>query len=83
MTHKIRNIYNNLKDSVYKGDIHNIHFAVAIRKGKVISPVGFNYLRTMVFGKANGVFHAEMNVSNYFKNLLLIPLGISSWERGA
>ena len=65
---KIYNIYNNLLDLPYKGDIAQCHFSVAITKGKIISPVSYNYCRTMVLGEMKGTIHAEMSTINNILN---------------
>ena len=62
---KIYNIYNNLKDLPYKGDINSQHFSVAMYKGKIISPISYNYLRTFALGTLKGSVHAEIStISN-------------------
>ena len=66
---KIYNIFESLKSSPYKGDIKCKHFSVAIRKGKIVTPVSCNYHRTNVFGKTRGTMHAEMNATNYLINM--------------
>lgn len=66
---KIYNIFNRIKDTTYIGDIDRSHFAVAIKKGKIISPVGYNYYRLKSLGILNGSLHAEMNVINYLVNM--------------
>jgi hypothetical protein len=68
VSNKINMIYNRLKDSKYIGNIRCRHFAVAIRGGKVVSPVSCNYYRTNVFGKIRGTIHAEMNSLSYVLN---------------
>ena len=67
---KITNIYNKLKLSPYNGTNRNQHFSVAIRGGKLITPVGNNYHRSKVFGMIRGTIHAEMNTLNYILNSL-------------
>lgn len=65
---KIYNIYNNLKDLPYKGDINSQHFSVAVYKGKIISPLSYNYLRTFSLGKLKGSVHAEISTINNVLN---------------
>jgi hypothetical protein len=65
---RVNTIFNNIKDSTYTGDLWCQHFAVGIRKGKIITPIMCNYNRTIVFGKISGSIHAEMNVINYLLN---------------
>lgn len=66
---KIYNIFNRIKDTTYIGDIQRHHFAVAIKKGKVISPVGYNYFRLKTLGILCGTIHAEMYIINYLVNM--------------
>ena len=66
---KIYNIFESLKYSPYNGDIKCKHFSVAIRKGKIVTPVSCNYHRVNVFGKTRGTMHAEMNATNYLINM--------------
>jgi hypothetical protein len=68
VSNKIKKIYNILKGSNYTGDHRCHHFAVAIRGGKVITPVSCNYYRINVFGTARGTIHAEMNSLSYVLN---------------
>ena len=65
---KIYNIYNNLVDTPYKGDISSQHFSVAVYKGKIISPISYNYLRTFSLGKLKGSIHAEISTINNILN---------------
>jgi hypothetical protein len=65
---KVYSIFERLKSSKYIGDIRCNHFAVAIRAGKLVTPVGYNYSRTMVFGEIRGTLHAEMNILSYIFN---------------
>lgn len=65
VSNKIVNIFNQLKNVPYNGTIRCRHFCVAIRNGKVISPVLCNYFRTYVFGKKRGTMHAEMHCLKY------------------
>ena len=66
MSNKINKIYHRLQQSKYTGDInHHHHFAVAIRNGKVVTPVSCNYARVYVFGKIRGSMHSEMSSLNY------------------
>ena len=66
---RIFEIFEQIKHTPYGGDVKlSRHFAVAIRKGKIITPVSCNYHRTYVFGKTRGTMHAEMNASNYVIN---------------
>ena len=57
-----------LKSTLYKGDIKRRHFAVVIRRGKMITPIAYNYHRMNVFGKTRGTMHAEMTATNYLVN---------------
>ena len=68
VSNKIYKIFENLQNTPYKGNIRCHHFSVAIRNGKIISPVGYNYYRTFVFGKKRGTIHAEMSILNYLLN---------------
>jgi hypothetical protein len=68
VSNKINQIFNRLRDSPYTGDLHNKHFAVAIRNGKQISPVICNYFRSNVFGKVRGSIHSEMGTVSYVLN---------------
>lgn len=68
VSNKINKIYTRLQTTKYKGSLRCQHFAVAIRGGKVITPVAYNYHRTYVFGKKRGTIHAEMNTLNYVLN---------------
>ena len=65
---KIYTFLEILKYAQYKGDIKRQHFAVAIRRGKIITPIAYNYHRMNIFGKIRGTMHAEMNVTNYLVN---------------
>lgn len=51
-----------MKISTYSGQLRCKHFSVAIRNGKVITPVLCNKYRTHVFGQVKGSMHAEMTV---------------------
>lgn len=68
VSNKIIRIFNRLKNTPYKGTLRCQHFAVAIRGGRVITPVSYNYHRTYVFGKKRGTIHAEMNSLKYLVN---------------
>lgn len=68
VSNKIIRIFNRLKNTQYKGTLRCQHFAVAIRGGRVITPVSYNYHRTYVFGKKRGTIHAEMNSLKYLVN---------------
>jgi len=68
ISNKINRIFNRLKNAEYTGDIRCKHFAVAIRGGKMISPVMCNQYRTIVFGKVKGTIHSEMNSLSYILN---------------
>ena len=68
ISNKINSIFNKLKSLPYTGDLHTHHFSIAIRQGKMISPVSCNYFRTYVFGKIRGTMHAEMGTLNYILN---------------
>lgn len=68
VSNKIIRIFNRLKNTQYKGTLRCQHFAVAIRGGRVITPVSYNYYRTYVFGKKRGTIHAEMNSLKYLLN---------------
>jgi hypothetical protein len=66
---KIMRIYDNLKNTPYTPkEIRCQHFAVAMQKGKIVSPVGINYHRVKVLKNTRGTMHAEMNVCNYILN---------------
>ena len=65
---KIYRIFDRLKNTPYNGTVSCKHFSVAIRNGKVITPVLFNYHRKYVFGTKRGTIHAEMNSLNYLMN---------------
>ena len=67
-SNKINNIFNNLKNSEYKGGMYYKHLSVVIRNNIVISPILCNYNRSYVFGKTRGTLHAEMNSLNYIIN---------------
>lgn len=67
-SNKITMIFNQLKNTPYKGTLRCRHFAVAIRGGRVITPVSYNYYRTYVFGKKRGTIHAEMDSLKYLLN---------------
>lgn len=68
VSNKINMIFSSLVNSEYNGNVHNHHFAVSIRNGKVISPVSCNYSRQYIFGKIRGTCHAEMSSLNYIIN---------------
>ena len=65
---KIYKIFSTLQNTPYKGTIRCHHFSVAIRGGKMITPVAYNDYRTNVFGKARGTIHAEMGSLHYLLN---------------
>ena len=67
-SNKINRIFSSLRNTRYNGDLRSHHFSVAIRGGKVISPVLCNYNREFVFGKRRGTMHAEMNSLSYITN---------------
>lgn len=68
ISNKIYNIFNRLKESPYTGNIRCHHFSVAIRSGKQISPISYNYYRHTVLGKVRGTMHAEMGSLTYILN---------------
>ena len=68
VSNKIIDIFNNLRDTKYKGNLRCQHFSVAIRGNRVITPVLQNHFRTYVFGKKRGTMHAEMNSLKYLIN---------------
>ena len=68
VSNKIMNIFNNLRNTEYKGTVRCQHFSVAIRGNRVITPVLQNHFRTYVFGKKRGTIHAEMNSLKYLIN---------------
>jgi hypothetical protein len=65
---KIYKIFDRLVNSPYKGTIRCHHFAIAIRGGKQITPLSYNYYRTHVFGKVHGTIHAEMSSISHVLN---------------
>lgn len=67
-SNKIYKIFESIKNTKYKGTVRCRHFAVGIRGGRVITPVGYNYHRTYVFGKKRGTIHAELNPMSYLIN---------------
>jgi len=68
VSNKIIDIFNNFRDTEYKGTVRCHHFSVAIRGNRVITPVLQNHFRTYVFGKKRGTMHAEMNSLRYLIN---------------
>lgn len=68
VSNKIMDIFNNLRNTEYKGTLRCQHFSVAIRGNRVITPVLQNHFRTYVFGKKRGTIHAEMNSLKYLIN---------------
>lgn len=68
VSNKIMDIFNNLRNTEYKGTLRCQHFSVAIRGNRIITPVLQNHFRTYVFGKKRGTMHAEMNSLKYLIN---------------
>jgi deoxycytidylate deaminase len=68
---KIRNIFERLQNSkkiIENNGIKHLHYSVATRKGKVVSPVRYNQFKTYVFGDLCGSIHAEMSTCEYLYN---------------
>ena len=72
---KIYKIFESIKNTEYKGSVRCRHFSVAIKNGRVITPIGYNYHRTYVFGSKRGTLHAEMNPLSYLMNMLYKSYG--------
>jgi AAA15 family ATPase/GTPase len=65
---KINNIVEKLKEEAKKSDMCHKHACVAIKKGRMITPIFHNYMRTYIFNFKCGSAHAEMATINYLLN---------------
>jgi hypothetical protein len=63
-------LVDKLIDEAAKSKMKQKHACVAIRNGKVISPMFHNYIRDFMFHSKCGSAHAEMAVLNYLINTL-------------
>lgn len=66
----IYKLFLQLVSKKYNGDLKCQHLSLVMCKGKVISPIGYNYGRVYIFGEKRGTFHAEMSNMNYLVNNL-------------
>ena len=66
---KINNAVSKVINTPYKGRMNSQHLCVGLNKGRIMTPVGYNYHRSMVFGELKGSLHAEMAVVYYLINL--------------
>jgi hypothetical protein len=62
---KINNIITKLKAETTKSDLSHKHACVAIKKGRMITPMFHNYMRKYMFNYKCGTAHAEMVTINY------------------
>ena len=62
----------------YKGDLRCRHFSLAVKNGKIITPILNNYSRCKIFNTIKGSMHAEMNVLNYIVNTRNLYNGYSN-----
>lgn len=69
VSRKISNLCDILMSKEYKGNIRCKHVSTAIRNGKVISPITYNYSRSNVFGECKYSMHAEMSSLNAILSL--------------
>lgn len=65
---RISKIFDMLKTCPYKGTLRCQHLSVATINGKIVSPIGYNYFRTYVYGTKRGTIHAEMTNTNFLLN---------------
>lgn len=67
---KINSIVDELKNHASKSEMYNKHACVAIKQGRIITPMFHNYMRTYMFNYRCGSAHAEMATINYLLNSL-------------
>lgn len=65
---KFANILHILRGEATKSSMNNKHACVAIRHGKMITPVFHNYMRSYMCNFKCGSAHAEFAVINYLLN---------------
>lgn len=69
VSNKVSNAISKVINTPYIGRMSSQHLCIGLTKGKIISPVGYNYHRSMVFGELKGSLHAEMYIVYYLINL--------------
>lgn len=67
---KFVGLISKLRNEATRSRMNNKHAAVAVCKGKIISPKCHNYMRSYMCGYKCVSMHAEMAVVNYLLNTL-------------